>query len=239
MPARSLPLTTGGFYHVLNRGFGAIPIFRRKSDYCHFLTAVKFYRYASPPLRLSFFKRLSIKERERLRKRVEKENSFLVELVAYCLLPNHFHLLLKQTQDKGIIQFMQRVQNSYSHYFNQKYQRKGSLFESRFTAVRVETEEQLLHLSRYIHLNPLTAGVIKNTTSLLNFPHSSLPEYSGRENSPICQTETILHYFPSVESYLEFVLDRASYQKTLHLIQHQTLEEKEKNNKIYWKLIGT
>jgi len=139
-------------------------------------------------------------------------------------MPNHFHLLLKQSKDKGILTFMRSFQNSYAHYFNHKAKRKGTLFQGRFKTIRVETEAQLLHLSRYIHLNPLSSYVIKDLTALWQYPYSSLLEYINLQKSQYCQKQIILKQFSNRLDYKKFVSDRADYQQSLEKIKHQLLE---------------
>lgn len=158
-------------------------------------------------------------------KQLKEEKDCWVEINAYCLMPNHYHLLVKQTKDNGIFNFVRRLSSSCSHYFNKKNERKGGLFEGRFKAVRVETNGQLLHLSRYIHLNPYSSFLVNDLRSLLDYSFSSLPEYLGRTETSICQKGTILNQFPNPEDYKKFVLDQADYQRSLEEIKHQLLED--------------
>jgi putative transposase len=138
-------------------------------------------------------------------------------------MPNHFHFLLKQTKDSGIKEFIRLMGNSYAKYFNAKYRRKGSLFESRFKAVRIETDEQLFHVSRYIHLNPYSGFVVKTLNQLIIYPFSSLPEYLSKTNN-VCHQEHLWGQFSSPAKYKQFILDQADYQRTLQGIKHQLME---------------
>lgn len=144
-----------------------------------------------------------------------------VEIIAYCLMPNHWHLLLKQLRDGGVTDFVQQLSLSYSHFFNTKQERKGPLFQGRFKAYRIETEQQLIHTCRYIHLNPFSSYVVKSYDLLLEYPFSSLGEYIGRNDNNYCQKEDILGLFKSRDDYLRFVLDNADYQRSLDIIKHQ------------------
>lgn len=92
-------------------------------------------------------------------------------------MPNHFHLLLKQTKENGISKLVANFQNSYTRYFNLKNERVGPLFQGVFKALRVKTDEQLIHVSRYIHLNPYSSSVIKSFEELKRYPWSSVEEY--------------------------------------------------------------
>src|SRR3989344_6077012 len=147
MPSRIIPFINNHFYHIYNRGSEKRPIFENQRDYQRFLKTLIYYQIEGPKPRFSKFPSLAITKLD--------ENRKLVEILAYCLMPNHFHLLLKQVRDKGITEFLSNLSNSYTKYYNTKYNRVGHLFQSEFKAVIMESNEQLLHVSRYIHLNPL------------------------------------------------------------------------------------
>lgn len=225
MPARLVPLITDQIYHVVNRGHASSPIFRTPKEYKKFIQIFSYYQNASPPLRFSKFIELDVLERNKLLENLKKAKDFLVDMITFCLMPNHFHMILRQLQDKGILNFMRLSTNSYSRYFGIKYQRKGSLFEGRFKAIRIETDGQLLHVNRYIHLNPYSSYVVKNFEKLLEYPFSSLPEYLSGVSENICQKEIVLDHFRNLACYKDFILDQADYQRTLDEIRHQTLEE--------------
>lgn len=147
-----------------------------------------------------------------------------VSIIAYCLMPNHFHFLLKQLKEDGITIFMNRLANSYSRYFNLKYKRGGTLFQGRFKAILVKNDEQLLHLTRYIHLNPYASGVVKNTKELENYPWSSFREYLKKKKTNQITKDVILDFFQTKESFKQFTLDQADYAKELERIKRLTLE---------------
>jgi len=125
---------------------------------------------------------------KRARSPEEKQKIFLhletrkikppVEIIAFCLMPNHYHLTLKQLTLKGISTFMHKLGTSFTNYFNIRQKRSGRLFETTFKAVIVDSEEQLLHLSRYQHLNPRKLN-LKTSKQLINYPWSSLATYLG------------------------------------------------------------
>lgn len=224
MPARRVPLVTGEFYHIINRGNASVPIFKTKRDYHRFFETFLYYQNCDLSMRYAKLFTLSLKEREDLLNKLKEKRKLWVEVIAYCLMPNHFHFLLKQVDDKGISNFIRLLGNSYSHYFNTKYKRKGGLFEGRFKAIRIETDSQLLHLSRYIHLNPYSSFLIKNLDELIKYPFSSLSEYLGLSKTKVCQKESILSSFSNQEDYKKFIFDRADYQRSLEEIKHQLLE---------------
>ena len=138
-------------------------------------------------------------------------------------MPNHFHLLVKQIKDNNILSSLSSFSNSYSKYFNLKHEQEGPVFQGRFQAVRIITNEQFLHVNRYIHLNPYTSSIIKSIKELNDYPYSSLKEYLHPSQTNICETATILDEFKSRLDYQNFILDQADYQKQLHQIKSLTL----------------
>lgn len=225
MPGREIPLVTNQFYHVLNRGVDSQPIFSSKRDYQRMWESIFYYQNQKPFLSYSHFLRLPTKQWAEFLERLRAESKFLVEIVALSLLPNHFHLLLKQTKENGISLFMANISNSYTRYFNTKNERTGHLFQGKFKAVIIETNRQLLHVSRYIHLNPYSSYLVKNFSQLRTYPYSSLPEYLGISSTNFFQKEIILGQFKSIPAYQKFVFDQADYQRSLEQIKHLALEK--------------
>ena len=169
---------------------------------------------------------LSQDEKQQLFNKLQESRNFWAEIIAYCLMPNHFHFLLKQLKENGISIFLRNFTDSYTRYFNTKQERNGPIFQGRFKAVRIETDEQLLHVGRYIHLNPHTSYVVKTLKDLENYPYSSLPEYLGDSSlkHEICNKEIMLGYFKNPTLYKQFVFEQADYQRTLGNIKHLLLE---------------
>lgn len=227
MPGRKIPLVTNEVYHVINRGAGSQPIFLNQRDYLRALETIFYYQNQDLSLRYSFFLRLPKHQKEELLDRLKARRKFLVEIIAHCLMPNHFHLLLKQIRDDGISIFISKFSNSYTRYFNTNQKRIGSLLQGNFKAARMETDEQLIHVSRYIHLNPYSSYVVKNLKELENYPYSSLPEYLNPKMPVRCSKEIVLHHFKNVASYKKFVFDQADYQRRLQEIKHLVLEKGE------------
>ncbi|OGE19737.1 hypothetical protein A3J19_04575 [Candidatus Daviesbacteria bacterium RIFCSPLOWO2_02_FULL_41_8] len=144
----------------------------------------------------------------------------LIEIICYCLMPNHFHFLVKQLKDNGISIFVSKLCNSYTKFFNTKYPRVGPLLQGKYQSVLVETDEQLVHTSRYIHLNPLVAQL---TSRLNNYPWSSYLEYTD-EQQRLCAIDEVLDLFPSPQKYQEFVEAQIDYGTTLEILRHQTID---------------
>ena len=192
------PLSTTIYYHVYNRGVEKRNIFNDKWDYLRFLETIDFYRKTPQPMKLSDFRRGVIKLKK-IDNQIES-----VKIFCYCLMPNHFHLLLQQTSENGISEFLRKFSDSYTKYFNTKHKRVGPLFQGTFKAKLVENDEYLLQLSRYIHRNsfPLSKWEYNN------YPYSSYGYYLSGEKHPFCNTEFISAYFSKTNprfSYKSFV----------------------------------
>ena len=152
MPGRKIPLVNNEFYHVFNKGVASLPTFTNEKEYLRAIEAMDYYRNSNIPLKFTKFSNLSLKEKTKNLNKLDEQSNRLVLIVSYCFMPNHFHFLLKQVVDGGISKFVSNFTNSYTRYFNTKNQRTGHLFQGKFKSVRIESEEQLLHVSRYIHI---------------------------------------------------------------------------------------
>ena len=220
---RQIVFANNHFYHVFNRGAGRQPTFKTKKDYERAIVTLDYYRYEKPSLRLAKALILDKETRASFFESLKKQPK-LAEIISYCLMPNHFHLLLKQKIKNGIPRFLSIFSNSYTRYFNTKRSRVGPLFQGIFKAVRIDTDEQLIHVSRYIHLNPVASLVIKEE-KLDTYPWSSFPEYLGPKTQGICDQEVILDFFDNKKAYRKFVYDQVDYAKRLEEIKHLTLEK--------------
>lgn len=192
------------FYHVFNRGVEKRITFMNKRDYGRFIETMDYYRIKDHLTRFSF------RDRPILIKKNTIGTPF-IDIVCFCLMPNHFHMLVKQIEDNGISTFLSKLSNSYTKYFNTKYERPGPLFQGSFKAVRIEDDEQLLHVSRYIHLNPLIDYL---TRDLKTYPYSSYPEYLDIRKG-FCQKDVILDHFRKPSDYEQFVLDQEDYGRKI------------------------
>lgn len=225
MPGRKIPLITNEIYHVVNRGISLQPTFLTKKNYKRALEIIFYYQNQKTPLKYSRFLKLAKQERIKLLENLRKKREFLVEIICLCLMPNHFHLLLKQTAPDGISKFMSNFANSYTRYFNTKNNRFGPIFQGKFNAIRIESNEQLLHVSRYIHLNPYTSYVVGNLEQIKKYSYSSLPEYLAQSKTNFYEKEIILNEFENNLSYWNFLSNHADYQRNLERIKHLLLEE--------------
>ncbi len=222
MPGRLTPLVNDEIYHVFNRGINKQPTFITLREYKRALLSINFYRVSSPPIRLSKFLQMD-KDRQSQIVEVMAQAEKLVQIICFCLMPNHFHFLLRQKKENGISKFIGNFQNSYTRYFNTRNKRDGSIFLDQFKAKRIETDEQLIHVSRYIHLNPYTGYMVKSFPGLEKYPWSSFPTYLSGEESFV-EPGLILESFKNVNEYKQFVFDQADYQRRLKEIEHLLME---------------
>ncbi|MCP4269344.1 MAG: hypothetical protein GY777_27865 [Candidatus Brocadiaceae bacterium] len=216
---KRLPLLVGNIYHVFTKSIAGFVIFRNDSEYERMSNLFRYYKMEKPPLKFSAFAGKEDKMQFLLDENASKNE--LVETIAYCCMPTHIHLILKQVKEGGISIFMNNVLNSYTRYFNIKTKRKGPLWESRFKSVMVTTDEQLLHLTRYIHINPTTANLVNEPQ---DWAFSSYREYLGEvdEEEKICNYSKSLNI--EAEEYKEFVSSRIDLQKELARIKGLCLE---------------
>lgn len=203
-------------YHIYNRGVAKQTIFHDKQDYSHFLSTLSFYLEENPKTK---FSAVSKKQCHEILSREPKQA--LVEILAYCLMPNHFHLIIKQLIENGITTFIRRSSNSYAHAYNMRYNRVGTIFQGRFSAILVENDEQLLHLSRYIHLNPFVAKLSNNP---IDYLWSSYDSYIQNKSGRLCHPNFILSMAESSIRYQEFVNDYASYAQDLAFIKNLLID---------------
>jgi len=138
-------------------------------------------------------------------------------LIAYCLMDNHYHLLLRQNGDIEISKFMQAVFNVYTKAFNSKYKHSGTLFEGPYKAIHVDRSEYLLHLCRYIHWNPLEAGLVVKPEQ---WPYSNYAEFVGKRNGTLVDYEFVKLNFGSPETYEDFVMNYLPPEKTQKELRH-------------------
>ena len=195
-----------GVYHIYNRGVAKNPIFLKEEDYAVFLSYLK--EYLSPPVPLT------IEELRLMDYTYERKNYYLeIQLIAYCLMPNHFHLLLRQRNSRSIESFMRSLLVRYSGYFNKHYDRVGHLFQGVYRGILVDREEYFLWLSRYIHRNPLEILVKGRTLS--DYPYSSYPAYLGTKKISWIDTKDTLglagDYHEFVEGQKDEPTDLQSY----------------------------
>lgn len=229
MPAKNRikQYLTNGYYHLYNRGVEKRLIFMDKMDEGVFLSYVKEYLCPKEIKKLQNVVSDSLSScQDRMEAmRQLRMNNFAdsLDLLAYCLMPNHFHLLVKQSQERIIETFMRSLCTRYVQYFNKRHEgRVGSLFQDTYKAVLVESEEQLWHLSRYIHRNPATKGL-----SLKECPEpSSYRNYLGLMKQEWVKPDDILNCFAKsgFSSYASFVEDSSLEEESLIRINNLLMD---------------
>jgi REP element-mobilizing transposase RayT len=187
----------GEHYHVYNRGNAKMDIFRDANDYELLLSRLHEALFPNASDVNGHHSHSKRNQRKKL-----PRDAFT--LVAYVLMPNHFHLLVRQNTDLPISTLMLNVFGGYSKCFNKKYERVGSLFQDQFKAVHVDSNEYLLWLSVYIHLNPKTASMVR---AVEEYPYSSYHEYVGAAPTPLCDPHMVLDQFAHREDYIVFMRD--------------------------------
>lgn len=190
------------YYHVYARGVNKGEIFRDDSDYNYFVSVCRRYLSAE-----------DIRNSAGISYDKLYEN---VQVLCYCLMPNHFHLLLYQVEPRSMERLMRGIMTAYSMYFNRKYKRRGPLFESRYKASRIDSDAYLEHITRYIHLNP---------RAWRTWPYSSLADYLGQSKSDWVQPGPILELFDSRADYRQFVGDYEAAKRELDSLKHQLADD--------------
>ncbi len=185
------------YYHVYNRGVNKREIFIDEEDYSVFLNLFKRYLSDAP------VKDLKGREYPWLKDQVE--------MLAYCLMPNHFHLLLYQSDMYAMKHLMHGVLTAYTGYFNKKYKRVGPLFQARYKASHIVTDSYLLHITRYIHLNP---------DDYQKWEFSSLQYYLGKKNADWVSPQKMLDMFDNKREYSTFIKDHRDYKDTIDQLEH-------------------
>ena len=207
--SRNIEFGVGEYYHVYNRGTDKRKIFLDKADHERFVKLL-YVANSSKSVHLSNYQGFALLE-------IPKGNP-IVNVGAWTLMPNHFHLLLKETEENGISEYLHKLLTGYSMYFNKKYRRKGVLFEGSFNAKHLDTDEYLKYQYAYIHLNPI--GIIdsgwkekkiKDKSAarkfIFSYPYSSLQDYAGesRTEAAIIEPESFPDYFPSFTDFGEML----------------------------------
>lgn len=212
MPRRNVVFATDQIYHIFNRSVGREMIFPSLLHLRRIFELVSYYRFPQT-LRYSQFKLLNSTAKSTYLFSMNNKPS-LVEIYTFAFMPNHYHFLLKQTHDNGIRQFIANIQNSYAKYFNLRHDRTGTLFQNSFQGKWIETDEQFMHVTRYIHLNPVTSFII-SFDRLDSYPFTSFADYTSNRKTSWLNKKILHEMFGSQNKYQSFVADQVDYQRTL------------------------
>jgi len=219
MSIRKKPLVFGEYYHIYNRGNSKQKIFHDQEDYFRFLSLL----YACNSVN-NF--RIQILNKNESPYDFDR-GVLLVNIGAYCLMPNHFHILITQTKKGSISKFMQKLTTAYVMYYNKKYERTGGLFEGRFKAEHADSDNYLKYLFSYIHLNPIKLidkewkeQGIRNKKEALeylnNYQYSSYVDYLGKERiqNKILNRKAFPNYFPNRKEFSKEIFEWISFNET-------------------------
>jgi len=204
---RKTPLVEDEYYHIYNRGVDKRTVFQDQEDLARFFQCIQEFNNVDPIG--SIFENSFVKENNNNHKK-------LVQIVCYCLNPNHFHLILKQVSDNGVSEYMKRLSGGYTLYFNNKHKRSGVLFQGKFKSSHIDSDKYLLHVSAYVNLNNWFKG------KKIDLSKSSWEEYVGKEKEGICNTDIIFRQFRDNKEYKKFaksslkdILERKELMKEL------------------------
>ena len=217
MSIRKVKLVSGEYYHIYNRGNSKQKIFLDKEDYLRFCSLLYACNQKDNLKVNNLAKNKTLYDIER--------NSLLVSIGSYCMMPNHFHLLLTQFEENGISNFMQKISTAYSMYFNKKYKRTGVLFEGKFKSQHIDTDRYLKYIFSYIHLNPIKLiqsnwkeKGIRNKKEVFEFlkryEYSSYLDFLEVERlqGKILKLESFPKYFPDKNSFVKEILEWINFK---------------------------
>lgn len=226
-----MEFTEGYIYHIYNRGVEKRDVFLGNKDYLRFIVGLYEFNNTAPALNLGYqLNRDPIEVRLQYPKKEQ-----LVEILAFCLMPNHYHIMLRQKTENGITEFTRKLGTGYTNYFNLKYQRVGPLFQGKFKSVLLEKENHFIHLPHYIHLNPLDLfmpewkaqripDIPKALAFLKNYRWSSLPDYLGIKNfSTITERKFLQECIGGPKDFLQNMQEWIK-DMTFEFIQDKTIE---------------
>ncbi len=188
----------GCYYHIYNRGVNKRKIFLDEEDYAVFLNLLKRYLDATP--------------QKDKKGRMYTNLYGQLELLAFCLMPNHFHLFVYQNETSAVTYLMAGVCTAYSRYFNKKHKRVGHLFQDCFKASLVIEDSYFAHVSRYIHLNP---------ADYMSWQFSSLPYYLGKKRAKWVMSGKVMEDFKNTKDYLQFLNDYEDQKKIMSELKYE------------------
>jgi putative transposase len=197
---RTLEFAVGEYYHLYGRGNAKQRLFRDDRDHIRFLFGILYFQFSQDinniSRQVSYYVKHSVFNIE------PETNERIVELVAFCLMPNHFHLIVTPLSEIGVSQYMQRSLNAYAKYFNTKYEASGHVFQGPFGAVALENNKQLLYLSTYLHRNPRELAKEKYQ----EYPWSSCVDYLKQNRwASLLNPSIVTEQFPGPKAYRTFL----------------------------------
>ncbi len=222
MPSRPNIFITNYYYHIYNKTIDYLKPFEKESASNYFLNLIKYYKHSEIKMSYSATLRLEPDQHKQYFKHLAEAEKNKAEVLAYCLMPNHFHLLVKQKQKNGISKYIGDVLNGFTRFYNILNKRKGPIFLPCFRSKPIMNEEHLIHVSRYIHLNPYVTGLINTLDNIWTYPLSSAWEYINERNNFV-NTKYILdlgYFLGKREKYRKFVESESEHGKTKTLTKY-------------------
>ncbi len=213
-------------YHVYNRGVEKRKIFLDNQDYARFVHDLFEFNDQNAALNINYYFNRQAQSMEVRLPKIREKRKLLVEVIVFCLMPNHFHLILKQRIDGGITEFMRKLGTGFANYFNKKYERVGPLFQGKFKSVVIKDDSHFLHLPYYVHCNPLDLvtpkwrdggieDIKKGSNFLENYRWSSYLDYIGKKNFPsVTQRDFLLKFFGGSVQYKK---DMTNWLKNMNI----------------------
>jgi len=199
---RKIQLVENEYYHIYNRGVDKRKVFLDDFDYQRFLKSMKEFN-SKDPIGSLYEKGFKDKKNN-----LEAKLPKIIEIVCYCLNPNHYHFILKQLKERGIEKFMQRIGTGYTKYFNQKYKRSGSLFQGTFKSVRIKPNA-FFYLSAYVNCNCEVHGIAKAEI----YRWSSYSDYLGKTKYGLCDKQVVMSEFRGGEDYKKFAKENVEVMR--------------------------
>lgn len=214
------------YYHIFNRGVEKRDVFSDAKDYERFLLSMNILNDQRINSMIDwrdykkYNKKSSLDDFLKLRFRSEDRQPY-VEIIAYCLNPNHYHFILKQVSDKGIEKFMHKIGISHTKYYNKKHERSGVLFQGVFKAIHIDSNEYLLYLSAYVNKNNFIHGYNKDD----RWPYSSLHHYLGKTSNPLVHENVVLSQLGNRTDYKTFLEKNALHMRNKKELSSYLIEE--------------
>lgn len=203
-------------FHICNKSIANYQILKDFNNALRFIQTLDYYNSMStekPSLSL-FLK----KNKNYYPKLISIKPNSIIKFLSFCIMPDHYHILIKIIKGASFLKYINDVENSYTRFFNEKFRRKGPLWQNSFRSVVIKNNEQLLHVTRYIHLNPTTNNLIKKPEDWI---FSSYKDYLNKNILQNYLTEISIN---NPKTYKNFVENRIDYQKKLKLIKKLILE---------------
>jgi REP element-mobilizing transposase RayT len=194
---RKVPFIIGQYYHIYNRGVDKRVVFKDILDLSRFFQSMEEFNTLEPIGSIFENRFKKVKDNS-----ADVSEGKLVDFVVYCLNPNHYHFILTPLVENGIEKFMQRLGTGYTMFFNERYNRTGSLFQGKFKAVHIDSDEYLMYLNVYVNLNDKAHSLGGSTSKWVT--KSSWDEYIGENKENFCNKEIVLDRFNSPMEYKEF-----------------------------------